>query len=239
MSTLAPLIEIQEIDLAADAARRRSEELPERQSLPAIEAEIRQLEASLASIGEDQRRQESVEEELGTQVAQIARDIEAAELKRYSGGHMDRAASQAHDESQALLREQQAALEQHALACLEALEALEDRSGGLETTVSTQRPETKRLREVIAKVETEVAAQLTSLDESRMGLAPKIPDAILAAYQHVRGQPRSVGRGAALLEEGSCRGCRIKLPSVERSRMLAEPENALIQCPQCRRVLVR
>ena len=104
MSILAPLIEIQEIDLAADAARLRSKELHERQSLPTIEAEILQIEAGLTTVREGQRRQESVEEELGTEVARIARDIEAAELKRYSSGHVDREEAQTHDEAQALLR---------------------------------------------------------------------------------------------------------------------------------------
>ena len=160
MSILAPLIEIQEIDLAADAARLRSKELTERKSLPTVEAEILQLEATLATIREGQQRQESVEEELGTEVARIAREIEAAELKRYSGGHLDREESQAHDEAQALLREQQATLEQNELECLETLETLENRFGELEATATAKRAETERLREAIAKVESEVATEL-------------------------------------------------------------------------------
>ena len=62
---------------------------------------------------------------------------------------------------------------------------------------------------------------------------------VLSAYERVRDQKGKAGRGAAVLDKGDCQGCRIKLPSLEKKRLLAEPEDALIQCPQCRLVLVR
>ena len=239
MSLLTRLIEIQELDLAADAARRRSEERSERQSLPAVEAEITRTEAALATTCTEQTAQEPLEAELGKQVAQVAREIAAAEVARYSGGHLDREEAQAHDDAQALLRERQTTLEQREMELLEILESLENRVGELQSTLSAKRAETAQLEEAIAKVEHEVVVELNALAGSRLELVQDLPPEVLSAYEHARGQPRSGGRGAAVLEAGSCRGCHIKLPSVERTRMLAEPEDALLRCPQCRRVLIR
>jgi predicted nucleic acid-binding Zn-ribbon protein len=99
--------------------------------------------------------------------------------------------------------------------------------------------ERQALQELVARVDAEVEAELARLDEARLRWVPHVAAAVLAAYERVRAQPRAGGRGAATIAEGRCTGCRIKLPSLELRRMLAEPEDALLQCPQCRRVLVR
>jgi len=108
-----------------------------------------------------------------------------------------------------------------------------------ESTIGSRRAESKNLAEAIRKVESEIEAEIAALGASRSALAQPIPAEIVAAYERVRAQPRNGGRGATSLTDGRCTGCGIALPSLEKRRMLAEPEQALIQCPQCRRVLVR
>jgi predicted nucleic acid-binding Zn-ribbon protein len=41
------------------------------------------------------------------------------------------------------------------------------------------------------------------------------------------------------MTDGGCGGCRMRLPVIEYNRMKAEPEDALIACTHCGRVLVR
>lgn len=239
MSILAPLLEIQGLDLAADAARSRFEELPERQFLPRLEAELAALDEQLVTARGERVASEGVEKEISNEVVQVARDIEAAELDRYSGKRMDREEAAAHQEAQALLRAKQASLEERELELLESIETVENRIEELESISAEKRVESERSREAIHKTEAEVAIELESIEKSRFELVQTVPELVLSAYERVRGQPRAAGRGAAILAEGGCRGCRIKLPAVERKRMLSEPGEALIQCPQCRRVLVR
>ncbi len=49
MYFLAPLLEVQDLDLAADAARTRSAKLPERQAIPLLVAEFEEIDSRLAA----------------------------------------------------------------------------------------------------------------------------------------------------------------------------------------------
>ena len=62
---------------------------------------------------------------------------------------------------------------------------------------------------------------------------------MLAEYDRLRTKERLGGRAAARLADGSCEGCRVRLPVLEYNKMKAEPEDALLCCPRCARVLVR
>lgn len=239
MSFLAPLLEVQDLDVAADAARKRSAELPEREALPQLAAKRAECEANLAAARAERAAMQTEEEQVGQEVSQIVRDMETAELERYSGKRKNQDEAADHDASQQRLRERKAELEDREMELLEEIEGVEDRVTQLESALAANATEAEKVGESIRKVEAEVAAELTRLEADRQGVFGKVPTPITAAYERVRAQKQKGGRGAARLEDGRCGGCRIKLPSLEKTRMLAEPEDALIQCPQCRRVLVR
>jgi predicted nucleic acid-binding Zn-ribbon protein len=239
MSFLAPLLEVQDLDRAADAARKRALEISERAAVPLVAKKIVEAETQLVAARGERAELETAEGELEQAVAQIAKDIEAAELERYSGKRKDRDAAVAHDASQQVLREKQESLEDQELELLESIEAVEARIDQRESALSLARAESVQIAEAIRKVETEVDGEVAGLGTSRAAITEKVPALVLAAYAKVRAQPRSGGRGATSLTDGRCMGCRIQLPSLVKSRMLAEEEDALIQCPQCRKVLVR
>jgi len=236
---LVPLLEIQDLDLAANAAQKRSAELPDRAVIPQVQARGTRVQAELEEARGIRSGYEAQEKVLGEAVAQIARDIEKAEIERYSGKQKSRDDAKAHDASQAERREKKSELEEQELELLESMEEIEQRIGSLEDDVSTARGEIAKLMEVIAEVEREVGEELAQLASARSAIAVGIPAPVLSAYDRVRDQKGKGGRGAAKFEDGDCQGCRIKLPSLEKTRMLAEPPDALIQCPQCRRVLIR
>jgi predicted nucleic acid-binding Zn-ribbon protein len=239
MSFLAPLLQIQDLDLAADGALKRARELSERESLPAIATKIAAAESARSAARAERAALEASEEELGRAVAQISKDIEAADVERYSGKHKDRDEAVAHDEAQQARREQQAVFEEQEMELLEAIEAVESRIETHESAIANYRADSAKLSELIKKVEAEVESEVARLGDTRSTLVSRIPDEVLSTYERVRAQPRNGGRGATNLDDGRCKGCQIKLPSLEKKRMMAEPEDALIQCPQCRRVLVR
>lgn len=239
VTPVGPLLSLQELDLAADAAEARSRDLPERATLPKLEAALVEIERRLTEARDEQTKLQAEEERLGLQVSQIAKEIEASELERYSGKHLSRDDSNAHDASQRERREKKDALEAQELELLESLEEVESRIVAIDADKTTNRREAQNLSHLIRKVEEEVASELKNLADRRLGMAPEISEQILSAYDRVRKQPQSGGRGAAHISDGRCSACRIKLPSHEKAKMLAEPPDAVIQCPQCRRVLIR
>lgn len=239
MSFLALLLEVQDLDLAADAARLRFAKLPERETLPLLESKLAEIDSLLAAANAERAERQTEEEVIGREVAQIVRDLEAAEVDRYSGKRKNQDEAAAHKESQERLRVRQIELEGREMELLEEIESIERRVEDQESARASNRADFEKVREAILKVEGEVAVELERFSVSREKIGFGVPEPILNSYERIRAQPQKAGRGAAMLADGRCGGCRIKLPSLEWTRMLAMPEDALIQCPQCRRVLVR
>jgi predicted nucleic acid-binding Zn-ribbon protein len=239
MSFLAPLLEVQDLDLAADAARLRSAKLPERETLPLLESKLVEIDSLLAAANAERAERQTEEEVIGREVAQIVRDVEAAEVERYSGKRKNQDEAAAHNESQERLRVRKSELEDREMELLEEIESIERRVEDQESARASNRADSEKVREAIFKVDGEVVVELERLSANREKIGTGVPEPLLTAYERIRAQPQRAGRGAAMLADGRCGGCRIKLPSLEKTRMLAEPEDALIQCPQCRRVLVR
>ena len=104
MSFLALLLEVQDLDLAADAARLRFAKFPERESLPLLELRLAEIDSILAAANAERAERQTEEEVIGREVAQIVRDLEAAEVDRYSGKRKNQDEAAAHKESQERLR---------------------------------------------------------------------------------------------------------------------------------------
>ncbi len=236
---LAPLLEVQDLDREVREAQTRVAELPERVLIPKVRAKGARAEAELAAAKLELVGFEATEEQLGTSVAQIAKELEAAEVARYSGKQKSRDDAKAHDESQAALREKKAGFEEQEMELLEAIEGAEGRIASLESEIEAAGAELAKAVDVLGRAESEIASVIEGLMAARAERTALLPAPVLKAYERVRDQEGKSGRGAASFEAGDCHGCNIKLPSLERTRLLAEPEDAVIQCPQCRRVLVR
>jgi len=125
------------------------------------------------------------------------------------------------------------------MGLLEGIEALETEMAENREARQGADDEARALRAAIADSETEIDRRLAALAEERSRLAASFSAEILAAYEGVRARPRLRGRGAARLAGGTCEGCKVTLPVQERRRLEACPEDALIHCPHCGRVLVR
>ena len=55
-------------------------------------------------------------------------------------------------------------------------------------------------------------------------------------YEKVR---ETTGMGAAMLRAGRCEGCRLELSGSERARVRGADPDEVVQCEECRRILVR
>jgi predicted nucleic acid-binding Zn-ribbon protein len=239
LSFLSPLLDIQALDLSSNAIRVRAQTMPEREALPVVAAERAAILTRLEAARAERVSCEGEEEELGRQVSQIVNDLEAAEVERYSGKRKNQDEAATHKASQQALHEKQSVLEEQEMALLESIEEVDARIRTEEAAKAANRLEQEKLEQSIGKVEMEVSADLDRLAEERRVITKSIPEKILSTYDNVRVQAQKGGRGVAMLADGRCGACRIKLPSLESTKMLASPEDALLQCPQCRRVLVR
>lgn len=123
---------------------------------------------------------------------------------------------------------------------LEVMEQLETAQGELDSVrselavIDDQIAEAEATRDAsVAEIDSEVG-ELTS---ERAQTASAIPDDLLTLYDKLRGQYGGVG--AAALVQRRCEGCRLELNAADLRELAAEPDDAVLRCPECSRILVR
>jgi predicted nucleic acid-binding Zn-ribbon protein len=93
------------------------------------------------------------------------------------------------------------------------------------------------LEQELAAAEALVDKELAEVTERRAALAAELPEDMLATYDRLRGQ--FAGVAVAKLSGGTCGGCFLSLSAVEVDRIKKQPADAVINCEECGRILVR
>ena len=83
----------------------------------------------------------------------------------------------------------------------------------------------------------EIEAEAADLRDERDRAAATLPPDLLALYERMRGQHDGVG--AAALRQHRCEGCRLELNAADLREIAAAPEDEVLRCPECDRLLVR
>lgn len=230
------LLEVQALDTRLAQIAHRRATLPENAALAEREkraAELRDevvlARTALTDVGREMTRAEA-DVDLVRQRA--ARD--RARLDAGTGSAKDLQALSAELES---LARRQAQLEDVELEVMERQEAAQAALVGIE----------QLLAEVEAGVR-EAAEQrdaaLARLDEDaehvraqRAQLVAQVDPGLVELYEQVRAD--SGGLGAAPLRGRRCEGCRLEQTPVEMGRIRSAPEDAVLRCDECGRILVR
>ena len=95
--------------------------------------------------------------------------------------------------------------------------------------------------EALAAVRDEAFARLDAEAADVGGPRPTVVDEVgadlAALYEKIRST--SGGTGAAALRQRRCGGCQLELNPVEIQRLRSAPEDEVLRCEECRRILVR
>ncbi|MDP9241145.1 MAG: C4-type zinc ribbon domain-containing protein [Actinomycetota bacterium] len=84
---------------------------------------------------------------------------------------------------------------------------------------------------------TRIDAALTARQAERNALAAEIPADLLALYERIR--LSSGGTGAARLYRHRCEGCHLELSGGDLAAVRAAPDDEVLRCEECARILVR
>ena len=237
MSALEDLLSVQAIDTTLDQLRHRRANLPERTELKEVTAKRKSLETEHASAV-------AVRDEVAARQANLEKDIAASEARiveidkrMYSGEVTASRDLEAMTKEIASIRSRVSTLEDHALEAMDEREPLDAAVAELEQRDADYAELAARLRAAIADAETEIDGEIAKEDAARNAAVTAVPVELLSEYERLRA--RLGGIGAARLEHGTCMGCRMKLPATELDRIKHQPEDALVHCDQCGRILVR
>jgi predicted nucleic acid-binding Zn-ribbon protein len=233
----ARLLDLQELDTALDRSVARRTALPELAAIEQASARLAELrdqialaEAAVSDIAREQTRLENEVELVRTRAAKDQQRLDAGQVS--SPRELENLQSEI-----ASLARRQGDLEDDVLEVMERREGLETDLGKLEserTATEAERAEAEQRRDAaFAEIDAEVAATR----QRRDSMAPQLPDALLTLYEKVRSS--SGGVGAAALIRRRCSGCHLELAGSELRAAAAAPEDEVLRCEECRRILVR
>lgn len=231
------LLLVQAADTAADQLRHRRSALSERAAVAAAEAEAvaRKVahDALAARVRELAARQGELEAQLATTEAR-ATSVEA----RLRSGESTAARDLVRwGEEVDHLRARAADIEDQAFAVLVEREAAEAQLAGEAEALTAAMEAVRRHRGELAGAEAAVDAELHRTEAERATAAAAVPADLLARYDKLRAHLGGVG--AARLVDGSCTGCHLALSPRDLDDARRAPEDAVLGCDACGRILVR
>jgi predicted nucleic acid-binding Zn-ribbon protein len=231
------LLLVQAADTTSDQLRHRRSVLSERDAVAAAEAHAvatkHAHDAKQASVDQLGARQTDLETQLGATEARAA----AVEKRLRSGESTAARDIVRWGEEIDHLKERAASLEDEAFGVLVERDAAEGELATLAEKLASAVSEVRRLRGELATAEAAVDAELARVQAERDAAAGAVPPGLLARYDKLRAHLGGIG--AARLENGQCTGCHLALSPRDLDDARRAPDDAVLSCEACGRILVR
>jgi predicted nucleic acid-binding Zn-ribbon protein len=232
MTSLADLLDVQDLDLQIDRLLERRQSLPELASYKdAHERELeltREIEAAEAELKGLELEFDKAEGELQILEAKLAEH----ETRLFAGGMSARETEHMRLEVQSL-HGQREALEEKVLGMLEKLDPARDRVAELEASRKSVSEEKARLEQVIKSEWRQIDAELARKEERKAEAVAPVPAELLELYETLRRTKEGVAIGR--FEHGVCGGCHMTLSPAEQTEAF---DAEIPRCVHCRRILV-
>jgi predicted nucleic acid-binding Zn-ribbon protein len=231
------LLELADIDaeLGRIAHRRRGlQEHAELADLASHDVQLRDsIAAMTAQLSDIKREQVKAEADVEQVLARIDRD-----RQRLDGGLVSspRELENLQSEVQSL-RRRQSDLEEIVLDVMERRESVQ---ASLDASAEQRGQLGAELERVTARRDVALAEldeQAAKAGARRTEVADATPAGLLELYDKLRAQHS--GAGAAALRQRRCQGCNLTLNTVELNAIRVAPDDEVLRCEECRRILVR
>ncbi len=169
-------------------------------------------------------------------VEQVVSRIERDEKRLASGQGTPKELEQLQHELGSLAK-RRAELEEIELEVMVRIEALDQRIASLSS-------ERDALHEDVIKLSKEKDVALEEINRAknatiseRSALSGEIEPELLGLYEKIRSS--ADGIGAARLHAGQCQGCNLTINAADLSKINSLPDDDVVRCEECRRILVR
>ncbi|WP_307828157.1 C4-type zinc ribbon domain-containing protein [Nocardioides sp. SYSU D00038] len=230
------LLDLQALDSQADQLRHQRATLPEL-------AEIAALTTTRAEHDDRRRDAQVVVDDLKVEQVKLDADVEQVKARRTRDQQrMDQGLITNPKDLERMQGELQS-LQRRITSLeddeLEVMARLEDAEKDLASHAEQVAAADERLAELTASRDERTAAldrELERVAGERAPLAAELPADLLALYERLREQK---GVGAAELRARQCGGCRLTLDNAELQVIRSSPEDTVVRCEECQRILVR
>jgi predicted nucleic acid-binding Zn-ribbon protein len=231
------LLDLQTVDTALAQLGHRRRTLPEH-------SQIAKLQTRRSALASDLIAAETTISDLELEQAKAETDLEPVrerlsrnQVRIANGTVADPKALSSMVEEVSHLKKRISDLEDAELDVMEQLEAaVTDR----ETLRGRMAQVDNDLVETIAGRDRQIAAldgEMGGLRAERAGLAPLIPPDLLTLYDRIGASHGGVG--AAELRQRRCTGCQLEINAADLRAFSAAPEDEVLRCEECGRILIR
>jgi predicted nucleic acid-binding Zn-ribbon protein len=232
LTSLADLLDLQEIDLQIDRL------LDERQSLPELDA-YKQAHETAKEGGEELKKESAELKRLELDLDKGEGELQLLEIKLsehetrlYAGGMSARETEHMRLEVQSL-KGQQSALEERVLAMLEGIDPARERVAVIEADLAKIEARKAELEATIKEQWKRIDAEIARKEERKEEARAPIGGDLLELYEKLRVIKEGVA--VATYDHGVCGGCHMTLSPAEHEETFAAD---LPRCVHCRRILV-
>lgn len=229
LPALASLIALQELDTAAEAARRRLAELPavEQQLVRTLAEAAASLDRTKARLAENQQARRELEKRVAVVDSRLARFDE------------HKAAVKTNQEFTALLHEIETAradkdaLEEQILLLLEGADDIDAEVAAAERDLAAARVEVDAARASLVAEREALTADVARLTAEKTTQASGVDRALLAKYEQLLKQRKTLA--VAPLQGDICSACHVRLRPAVTQQVRRNSE--IVTCDSCQRIL--
>lgn len=229
------LLDLQHVDTALDQLAHRRRTLPEL-------ADIERLTTQQGTQRNDVVRAETEVSDLGREQRKLEGDVEQVRARadrdqeRMRVSTSGKEAERLQHEVDSLAR-RQSDLEDQVLELMERQEEagarLSAATGALAGSQDAYDAAVVGRDTAFTRIDAETGEQ----QGVRSSIAAELPGALLAEYERIRAG--SGGTGAARLYRHRCEGCHLELSGGDLQRVRVAPDDEVLHCEECGRILVR
>jgi predicted nucleic acid-binding Zn-ribbon protein len=230
------LLDLQAIDTRLDQIAHARTHLPELAELADLQGKARliddQLVRSRTELGDVQREVAKAESDV-----QLVRDRAARDQARLDTGTGSAKDLQAIQHELASLARRQGELEDIELEVMERAEAAESDVAELERGRGELTTRIEALEAARDEAFARLDAEAGEIGAPRTTVVDEVGADLVTLYEKIR--VANGGTGAAALRQRRCGGCQLELNPVEIQRIRSAPDDEVLRCEECRRILVR
>lgn len=233
---LSRLLNVGDLDTTITQLQHRKAALAEKVGLAAVEAQLAALDGEAGTLAAQRSALVATQKDLEAQIAVLNERREAIEKRMYAATGSSTRDLQAMSDEVLHLSQRRAELEEQELVAMVDQEPIDAQLRALDERRAPVAAEVEDLRAVVADSAASIDTELEAAVAARASAASELPTALADRYETLRQRLKS--SGVARLVGRRCEGCHLELPSVEVERIRHAPEDTVVTCEQCGRILV-
>jgi hypothetical protein len=232
ITSLADLLDVQDLDLQIDRLLERRQSLPEMAGYKAAHEKELEMNSELERAGSELKTLELDFDKSEGELQILELKLQEHETRLYAGGMSSRETEHMRLEVQSL-KGQREALEERVLGMLEELDPAREGVAQLRSRQEALAVEKASLEAAIKAEWKQIDAELARKEERKQEALAPVPGELVEMYEKLRRIKEGVAIGR--FEHGVCGGCHMALSPTEQVEALSAE---IPRCVHCRRILV-